>query len=128
MGLSSHASVLRSGSAETDMSAKRGGVLTKTAIEYATAYQMSAEETADVLADAYLKGLLAAHHDARAESAAAWTPADFVSCTEVRQTAMKHMQWAWRGCDLPNKQDVRHTREDDLLLGFVQSIRSVSSS
>lgn len=47
-----------------------------------------------MLADAYLKGLLAAHHDGRAESAAAWTPADFVSCTEVRQTAMKHMQWA----------------------------------
>lgn len=40
-----------------------------------------------MLADAYLKGLLAAHHDGRAESAAAWTPADFVSCTEVRQTA-----------------------------------------
>lgn len=56
----------------------------QTAIEYAAAYQMSVEETAEVLADAYLKGLLAAHHDARAESAAAWTPAGFISCTEVR--------------------------------------------
>ncbi|EIE27464.1 hypothetical protein COCSUDRAFT_55471 [Coccomyxa subellipsoidea C-169] len=60
----------------------KGPAAAPTAIEYAAAYQMSVEETADVLADAFLKGLLAAHHDARAESAAAWTPAGFLSCTE----------------------------------------------
>ena len=49
-----------------------------------------------MLADAYLKGLLAAHHDGRAESAAEWTPADFVSCTQVLQPAMTYMQWGLR--------------------------------
>lgn len=53
------------------------------AIEYARAYQMSEDETAEVLADALLKGLLAGHHDARAPSAAAWTPADFLVQTKV---------------------------------------------
>lgn len=58
-------------------------LLRQMAIEYAAAYQMSVEQTAEVLADAYIKGLLWAHHDAHGESPAAWTPAEFVSCTEV---------------------------------------------
>jgi hypothetical protein len=57
------------------------------AIEYAAAYQMSEQETAAVLADAFLKGLLAAHHDIHAESAAAWDASAFVSCTEVPATS-----------------------------------------
>lgn len=54
------------------------------AIEYAAAYQMSKEETASILADALLKGLLASHHDGRAASAAEWNPTDFLTHTQVR--------------------------------------------
>ncbi len=54
------------------------------AIEYAAAYQLGAGGTAEVLADALLKGLLAAHHGGAVPSAAAWTPAEFIEQTQAR--------------------------------------------
>ena len=57
------------------------------AIEYAAAHQLGAGGTAEVLADALLKGLLAAHHNGTAPSAAAWTPAKFITKTQVPAAA-----------------------------------------
>lgn len=54
------------------------------AIQYAAAYHLSAEETAEVLSDSLLKGLLAAHHDTEGAIRDAWTAADFREACSVR--------------------------------------------
>ncbi len=53
------------------------------AIQYAAAYHLSVEETADVLSDSFLKGLLAAHHDTAGSIQDAWTVAGFREACEV---------------------------------------------
>jgi hypothetical protein len=53
------------------------------AIQYAAAYHLSTEQTAEVLADSLLKGLLAAHHDSGGAIRDAWTAAGFREACEV---------------------------------------------
>ncbi len=53
------------------------------AIQYAAAYHLSTEETADVLSDSFLKGLLAAHYDTEGSIRDAWTAAGFREACEV---------------------------------------------
>ena len=57
--------------------------LVQVAIEYAAAYHLPAEETAEVLADSFLKGLLAAHHDTEGSISDAWSAANFRDACEV---------------------------------------------
>ncbi|CAK0739001.1 hypothetical protein CVIRNUC_001123 [Coccomyxa viridis] len=52
------------------------------AIQYAAAYHLSTEETAEVLADSFLKGLLAAHHDTEGSISDAWSAANFRDACE----------------------------------------------
>ncbi|KAK9827328.1 hypothetical protein WJX81_005997 [Elliptochloris bilobata] len=62
----------------------RGPLAAPVAIEYALANQMVAEVVARFIADAFLKGLLAAHHDPGAtEGAATWATCDLVSATKA---------------------------------------------
>lgn len=57
--------------------------LLQLAIQYAAAYHLSTEETAEVLADSFLKGLLAAHHDTEGSISDAWSAANFRDACEV---------------------------------------------
>jgi hypothetical protein len=68
---------------------------------------MSSAETAAVLADALLKGLLSAHHDGRAASAAEWTPSDFLTHTQVLIfSALRTLTGAGHGTEIPCMQPV----------------------
>jgi hypothetical protein len=53
------------------------------AIQYAAAYHLSTEQTAELLADSLLKGLLAAHHDSGGAIRDAWTAAGFREACDV---------------------------------------------
>lgn len=53
------------------------------AIQYAAAYHLSTEETAEVLSGSFLKGLLASHHDTEGSIRDAWTAAGFREACEV---------------------------------------------
>ena len=57
--------------------------LLQLAIQYAAAYHLSTEETAEVLADSFLKGLLAAHHDLEGSISDAWSAPYFGDACEV---------------------------------------------
>ena len=63
--------------------ALKAKLLAQLAIQYAAAYHLSTEETAEVLADSFLKGLLAAHHDTEASISDAWSAANFRYACEV---------------------------------------------
>ena len=53
------------------------------AIQYAAAYHLSTEKTAEVLSGSFLKGLLASHHDTEGSIRDAWTAAGFREACEV---------------------------------------------
>ena len=59
------------------------------AIQYAAAYHLSTEKTADVLSDSFLKGLLAAHYDTEGSIRDTWTAAGFREACEVGSSTLR---------------------------------------
>ena len=104
------------------MNSQAAGLLLQVAIEYAAAYQMSKEETAAVLADAFLKGLLAAHHDVRAESSVGWDAAAFVTSTEVGHSPQALAQGLWMPEEMAIPSSSNPPWGDLHLRGVLQSI------
>ena len=61
------------------------------AIQYAATYHLSTGDTTCVLADSFLKGLLAAHHDTEGSIRDAWSAAGFREACEVGAHCSWHM-------------------------------------